>query len=83
LFGKVAETVVGISPEQVILNNYRTAVPITSQAIAAAGLSVTPPEIAAIVSWKYRFLIYVTNDTFTGKWASFHVQAVEAAYPLN
>jgi hypothetical protein len=61
LFGKVAETVVGISPEQVILNNYRSAIPITSLAIAAAGLSHTPHEIAAIVSWKYRFLIYVTE----------------------
>jgi hypothetical protein len=82
LFGKVAENVVGIPPQQAVLNNYHSDIPITNLAIAAANIH-TPPEVAAVVSWKYRFLLYVTNNSFTGNWASFDVHSVEAAYPLD
>jgi hypothetical protein len=82
LFGKVAENVVGIPPRQTILKNYHSDIPITNLAIAAAGIR-TPPEVTAVVSWKYRFLLYVTTNSFTGNFPSFDVHSVEAAYPLN
>jgi hypothetical protein len=78
LIGRVAEAIIGASPRQIILNNYPSTEPITDLAAAAAQISHTPPEISAVVSCGYKFLIHVTADSFHGRWASFKVCAVEA-----
>ena len=83
LFGRIAQGIIGVSPQQVVLDNCPTDVPATNLALAATQIRHTPPELAAVVSYKYKFLIIVKANSFHEGWAKFDVRAVEASYPSD
>ncbi|CAM0911466.1 unnamed protein product [Alopecurus aequalis] len=80
LSGRIAQDIIGVSPQRTILNNYRGDVPVTNLAIAAIQISHTPPELGAIMSCKYKFLIHVTANSFAWRWPSFNVGGIAAYY---
>ena len=75
LIGDIARHIIPSSPQQTVLNNYQGILPVTNLAIAATQISHTPPELAAITSRRYKFLVQVTADRFQGSSTSFHVHS--------
>ena len=80
-FGRVAQNIIGVSAQQTILNNSPSDVPVTNLALAATQIRHAPPELASIVSCKYKFVVYITANSFRRNWASFKVLAVESYQP--
>ena len=81
MLGTIAQDIIGLSLQQIILNNRPANVPVLNLALAAEQIMHTSPEIAAVVSCRYKFIIHVTANSFQRNSASFNVQTVEAYYP--
>ncbi|KAM0887152.1 hypothetical protein ACQ4PT_029236 [Festuca glaucescens] len=83
LFGRVAQNFIGVSPQRVIQNNHRGATPIDYLDVAASQIVHTPPELAAMLNARYKFVVHVGDNNLQGNFPCFNVLAVEGRYPTK